>query len=84
MSKENVKLYTISTCSHCKRTKRFLSDCNINYDYVDVDLLGTEERKQVLEEVKNLNPRCSFPTITIGDRVIVGFREDEIKEALGL
>ncbi len=84
MSKDRVKLYTISTCSHCKRTKRFLSDCNIVYDYVDVDLLGSDERKQVLEEVRSLNPRCSFPTIRIGNKVIIGFREDEIKEALGL
>jgi hypothetical protein len=27
---------------------------------------------------------CSFPTIVIGDTVIVGNREDKIKEALGL
>jgi len=34
--------------------------------------------------VRKLNPRCSFPTIIIGDKVIVGHKEDEIKEALGL
>jgi hypothetical protein len=49
-----------------------------------VDLLQGEERKAILEDVKKLNPRCSFPTIIIGDKVIVGFKENEIKEALGL
>jgi hypothetical protein len=34
--------------------------------------------------VKKWNPNCSFPTIIIGDKVIVGFKKDEIKEALGL
>ena len=29
-------------------------------------------------------PRCSFPTVIIGDDVIVGYKEDKIKEALGL
>jgi glutaredoxin len=37
----------------------------------------------VLDEVKKINPDCSFPTILIGDKVIVGYREKEIKEAIG-
>ncbi len=79
-----VKMFTLSTCSHCKAAKRFLDSCTVKYDATDVDLLSGEERAAVLEEVRKLNPACSFPTIIIGDRVIVGFREDEIKKALGL
>lgn len=79
-----VKIYSLSTCSHCKATKQLLSDCIVKYDFVDVDLLQGEERKAILEDVKKLNPNCSFPTIIIGNRVIVGYREKEIKEALGL
>jgi hypothetical protein len=37
----------------------------------------------MIAEVKKFNPNCSFPTILIGDKVIVGLREKEIKEALG-
>jgi glutaredoxin-like protein NrdH len=84
MSEKDVKMYTLSTCSHCKATKKFLSDCEIKYDFVDVDLLEGEERQAIIEDVKKFNPRCSFPTIIIGERVIVGFKEDEIREALGL
>ena len=54
------------------------------FDAIDVDLLEGEERAAIIEEVKKLNPNCSFPTILIGDQVIVGFKENEIKEALGL
>ncbi|MCF8109813.1 MAG: glutaredoxin family protein [Desulfohalobiaceae bacterium] len=79
-----VKMYSLSTCSHCKATKRFLDQCNVQYDFTDVDRLQGEERAAILEEVKSLNPKCSFPTIKIGDRVIIGYKEDEIKEALGL
>jgi glutaredoxin-like protein NrdH len=79
-----VKMYTLSTCSHCKSTKKFLQDCNVPYDFVDVDLLQGEERSRMIEEVKKYNPNCSFPTILIGDKVIVGHKEEEIKEALGL
>jgi hypothetical protein len=49
-----------------------------------VDLLEGDERRAILEDVKKFNPRCSFPTIIIGEKVIVGYKEDEIKEALGI
>ena len=81
---DQVKLYSLSTCSHCKSTKRLLDECNVQYDVTDVDLLQGEERTAILEDVKSLNPKCSFPTIKIGDKVIIGYKENEIKEALGL
>ena len=84
MSVPPVKVYSLSTCSHCKSTKKMLSDCTIQYDYVDVDTTQGEERAAILEDVKKFNPKCSFPTIIIGNTVIVGFKEKEIKEALGL
>ncbi len=80
----NVKIYTLSTCSHCKAAKRFLDECTVKYDATEVDLLKGEERAAILEEVKKWNPNCSFPTIIIGDEVIVGFKEGEIRKALGL
>jgi len=79
-----VMIYTLSTCSHCRATKKFLTDCAVQYEFADVDLLDGEERKAILDDVKKWNPRCSFPTIIIGDKVIVGHREDEIRGALGL
>jgi len=79
-----VKIYSLSTCSHCRATKQFLADCTVKYNFVDVDLLEGEERKAIIEDIKKLNPRCSFPTVIIGDKVIVGYKEKEIKEALGL
>ena len=79
-----VKIYSLSTCSHCKSTKKLLDDCEVMYEFEDVDMLKGEERAAILEDVKKWNPRCSFPTIIIGDQVIVGYKEDEIKQALGL
>jgi glutaredoxin len=81
---EDVKIYTLSTCSHCKATKKFLEECKVQYEFTDVDVTKGEERKAILEDIKKINPKCSFPTIIIGEKVIVGFKEDEIKEALGL
>jgi glutaredoxin-like protein NrdH len=84
MSDKPVKVFSLSTCSHCKSTKRFLDECTVKYEFVDVDLLDGDERKAILADVKKFNPRCSFPTVIIGDNVIVGYKLDKIKEALGL
>jgi len=82
--KRPIKLYTLSTCSHCNRTKRFFRDNGIEMEFVDVDLLSGAERERVMEEVRRLNPDCSFPTICIGDTVIVGFNEEKLNEVLQL
>ena len=83
-SKQRVKLYALSTCSHCMRTKRFFNDSGIKADIVDVDLLTGAERENILSEVRKVNPDCSFPTICIDDVVIVGFNEDKLRKALKL
>jgi glutaredoxin len=61
-----------------------MGECTIKYEFINVDQLQGDERKAIIEDVKKFNPRCSFPTIIIGEKVIVGFKEKEIKEALGM
>lgn len=79
-----VKLFTLSTCGHCKATKKLLDEGPVPYTFTDVDLLTGAERDAILEEVKRYNPRVTFPTTIIGHKVIVGFKEKEIREALEL
>ena len=78
------RLYSISTCSHCKACKTLLSECGVEYEFTDVDLLPEDEKKTVIDEIIALSSRCAFPTIVIGDTVIVGFKQDEIRAALGI
>jgi glutaredoxin len=65
-------------------TKRFLKENNIEYDYVDVDKLEGNEREDVLSQMMKESGSMRFPTIIIGKKVIVGFYEDKLKEALGI
>ncbi len=83
---KDVLLFALSTCIHCKNTKQFLDDCGVKHQCVFVDTLTGDERKAVVQKVKEYNAACSFPTLVIndGERVIVGFKRDEIKEVLGL
>ncbi len=79
-----IKIYTLSTCSHCRNAKKFLNENNIPYDATEVDMLEGAARAAVIEDVKKINPRCTFPTIAVGDQVIVGFNEHELRKALNL
>jgi glutaredoxin len=51
---------------------------------VDVDKLDGREKDDVLSEMMEISGSTRFPTIVIGKKVIVGFYEDKLKEALGL
>ena len=84
MALPRVKMYTLSTCHHCKAAKKFLANCGVEFEFTDVDQLSGAEREGILAEVRRLNPECSFPTILIGDQVVVGNNEEKIKKALGL
>mgnify|MGYP001189136341 FL=1 len=79
-----VKVYTLSTCSHCKAAKKYLQDNGIKFKSTDVDLLEGSKKENILQEIVKYNPQRSFPTIIIGDKIIVGFREAEIRQALGI
>ncbi|MFZ5585382.1 MAG: glutaredoxin family protein [Thermodesulfobacteriota bacterium] len=79
-----IKLYALSTCSHCRNAKKFLDENQVAYDCVEVDLCPLDQREALIDEVRKYNPNLSFPTLVIGDKVIVGYRENEIKELLGL
>ncbi|MDH7594143.1 MAG: glutaredoxin family protein [Methanomicrobiales archaeon] len=79
-----VRLYALSTCGWCKRTRELLEGLGIEFSHLYVDLLPEEEMESVIEEVRRYNPSVSFPTLVIGGkRTIIGFREKEIQEALG-
>jgi glutaredoxin-like protein NrdH len=82
-----VKGYFLSTCGWCRKTKRFLDENEVNYEYEYVDLLGPGDKARALSEVSQYNPRKSFPTVVVTNgetQVVIGFKEDRLREVLGL
>ncbi|WP_231583994.1 glutaredoxin family protein [Desulfovibrio sp. TomC] len=78
----HVKIFTLSTCSHCTQAKEYLEARKVPYDSVSVDLTVGDERTQALDTIRRLNPELTFPTIIIGDKTVIGFRPDGIAAAL--
>ena len=79
--KGKIVLYTLSTCMWCRMAKDLLANLGVAYSYVDVDLLGPEEKEKAKTEIKKWNPKGTYPTIIINDtESLSGFDETEIRE----
>jgi glutaredoxin-like protein NrdH len=76
-------LFALSTCQWCHKTKELLEELGCAFDYDYVDLLEGKEQNAALDVMEKWSPNGAFPTIVIDNkRVILGFREKEIREAL--
>lgn len=73
-----VKVYTTSTCPWCKKVKEFLKDNKV--DYEEVDAAGEAGSKEMVKR----SGQMSVPVIDVGGKIIVGFDEAKLKEALGI
>ena len=83
-NKGKVMLYALSTCGWCEKTKTLLGQMGVAFDFAYVDLLEGKEQDNAMDMMEKCNPHGSFPTLVIDDKkAIVGFREQEIREALG-
>ncbi|MEA3341413.1 MAG: glutaredoxin family protein [Chloroflexota bacterium] len=77
--------YGLSTCIWCRRTRQFLEEQDVEFDFTYVDLLKGQEREEAVEQIRRWNSAGSFPTVVVDDsRCVVGYKTGELKEALGL
>lgn len=84
-TKNKVFLYTLSTCGWCNKTKELLKENNIKYEYIDLDKCTKEDQKTAVDQLKERKLPVAFPIMIINDeKVIQGFKKDQIIEALGL
>ena len=81
---DGVTLYALSTCIWCRKTRRLLDSLGVDYRLIEMDLLPPAEQQEADNEVRRWSPVCSYPLLVLHARqVIQGYREDEIRKALG-
>jgi glutaredoxin-like YruB-family protein len=68
-----VNIYTTSTCSQCAKTRAWLSANGVDYNEFNI-----VEDPEALQRMIEISGSRNVPVIQIGERVIVGFKEDEI------
>ncbi len=83
--KHQVRFYGLSTCIWCRKTRKFLEEQGVAFDFVYIDLLQGAERDEAKEQVRRWNSAVSFPTIVIDNkRSVVGYKPEQLTEELGL
>lgn len=59
-----------------------LAEKKVDYECVEVDQISGDAQKNAVEEMKRLTGKTSFPVLVINNKVIQGFKPEEIAEAL--
>lgn len=80
-----VFIFALSTCGWCKRTKQFMGDRGVAYEYINVDEASKEDKLEAVSILKEENIPLGFPATIIDDEIVIsGYKPEEFKEALGL
>ena len=72
-----VKIYSTPSCPWCIKTKAFLKEHKIAFTDIDVS-----SNKKAGEEMVKKSGQMGVPVIEIDGKIIVGFKENELKKAL--
>jgi glutaredoxin len=81
----HITFYGLSTCIWCRKTREFLEEQGVQFDFVYVDLLQGAEREEALNQVRHWNPATSFPTTVVdGTICVVGYKPEQLQEVLDL
>ena len=76
-------MYALTTCLHCKNTKKFLEENNYEVTVIHLDDYCDSDRSNLMEKVRKYNPRGTFPVVLMPNgKVIVGFRKLLLQEAM--
>lgn len=77
-----VRMYTLSTCPWCRKTKKFFQDKNMPFEYVDYDLASEQQQEQIGNEMLKHTGHISFPFVDIDGNVVIGYNPDKYEELL--
>ena len=71
-----IKVYIGKNCIYCEKAKKFLLDSNISFDEVKI---GVDIS---IDDFVGKFGVMTVPVIDTGDDVIIGYREDKLKQLL--
>jgi glutaredoxin-like protein NrdH len=69
---DKMKVYALSTCPRCRRMKDHLTEKGVAHESVDVDLLPSEEKREIMDYLHGHKPVISFPVLEKGEKIVIG------------
>jgi len=80
---KKVNMYTLSTCPWCRKTKKFFTDHNIPFNFIDYDLADEATQSRISQELDAAGA-TGFPFVRIGEETIGGYQPERYSLALGI
>ena len=80
---KKVNMYALSTCPWCRKTKKFFTEHNVPFSYVDYDLADEATQAKISEELDAAGA-TGFPFVRIGEEIITGYQPERYSRALGI
>lgn len=77
MTDKDIKVYSTPRCPWCIKAKDYLKEKNVEFTELNV----AEDRAK-LEEMMEISGQRGVPVLSIGDKVVIGFNQTKIDEAL--
>ena len=78
-----VKMYTLSTCPWCRKTKKFFTEHNIPFEFTDYDLANEATQDKIMAEL-DAEGANGIPFVRIGDQVVAGYQPDVYAKLMGI
>ncbi len=75
---KQVKVYSTPTCPYCHKAKDFLNEKKVEFDDIDV-----AENQEAAKEMIEKSGQMGVPVLDIDGKIIVGFDQEALEEALG-
>ncbi len=81
----DVVVYSLSSCTPCKKTMMLLESMGVEYEYIHLDMVDPEERGEAMVELGDFLPgrgiQLAYPVIVIDDLItIIGFSEMKLRK----
>jgi len=76
-------MYALSTCPWWPETKKFFTEHNVPFSYIDYDLADEATQAKISEELDAAGA-TGFPFVRIGEEIITGYQPERYSRALGI
>jgi len=77
-------MYTLSTCPWCKKTKKWFTENEIPFEFVDYDLESEESQAKIERKMRLKGSEMAFPWVLIGEDLVIGWNPGRYAELLGV
>jgi glutaredoxin-like protein NrdH len=82
--KQEISIFTLSTCMWCKKCKNYLKERDIKYKYIDIDNVKPEQKSEILDYLRESykTDRIAYPFLVCDDKFIVGYDPSKYDELM--